>query len=96
MTAIWKFPLPIDDEVQIQMPRGAIVLTVAVQRGQACLWAVVDTMQTVEPRRFAVRGTGHPVAATPDALGWSYIGSIQLMDGELVFHVFEVKTVGGE
>jgi hypothetical protein len=94
MTKIWKFHLPIEDEVTIAMPWGATVLTVAVQRGQPCLWAVVDPERPYQPRRFAVRGTGLPAEGAGTA-EWSYVGTFQFrpVDGvaiDLVFHVFEM------
>ena len=87
MLSIWKFGLPLSDRVEIEMPHGAQVLSVGVQRGNPCLWALVDAHRRQVHRTFYVHGTGHPVI-DPDAL---FIGTIQLHGGALIFHVFEPK-----
>jgi hypothetical protein len=83
---IWKFPFQIANEVTIPMPKGATVLTVALQRGVPCLWAIVDPSASTTERHFSVRGTGHPLGF--EVRNRFYVGSIQMMDGDLVFHVF--------
>lgn len=85
MISIWKFPLVTIDQQTIQMPVGAEILTVQIQAGEPCLWARVDTEQLVEPRNIAIHGTGHEV---PDTTR-KHIGTYQMADGDLIFHVFE-------
>jgi hypothetical protein len=82
---IWKYPLQ-PDVTTLDMPQGAQVLTVQVQGNRPVLWALVDPCQLKRKRRFAVFGTGHDI---PDEVG-KYIGTFQLLDGGLVFHLFEV------
>jgi hypothetical protein len=82
---IWKYWLPIDNTVYIEMPDGAEVLTVQMQRDKACIWALVDPQAMPMARRFSWRGTGHPVE--PDH--GRYIGTVHMLDGGLVFHLFE-------
>lgn len=95
MRTIWKFPFRIDDEVAIEMPRDARVLTVQVQDGKPCLWALVDPKAPKGPRLFRLFGTGHPV--TEELLG-AFVGTFQINSslpyelggvGSLVFHLFE-------
>lgn len=83
---IWKFVLEIDNIVTISMPKDAKVLCVQTQREVPCIWAVVDPSAEVEQRKFYVRGTGHPLGK---ALPSKYIGTFQIENGYLVFHVFE-------
>lgn len=85
---IFKYPLEVTDSQVIDMPRGARILCVQVQRGQPCIWALVD--DDVEPtrREIHMRGTGHNCNGV-DAL--RYIGTFQMHDGSLVFHAFEVS-----
>ena len=81
---IWKFPLEIDDLVSVEMPFGARVLTIQVQNGQPCLWALVEPRNTSDgTTQLRIVGTGHDF----DGKG-EYIDTFQLMDGALVFHVF--------
>lgn len=83
---IWKFGVPIDDEVGVKMPKGAVVLSVQVQHDQPTVWALVDTEAKTEVRSFHWRGTGHPA----DGLNpKQYVGTIQVRGGALVFHLFE-------
>lgn len=90
---IWKFPLEVTDYPVVKMPPGK-VLTVQTQGGQPCLWALVDPDGPVTERRFRVYGTGHAVKDRPSdsrqhRRADEYVGTFQLYDGQLVFHVFE-------
>lgn len=83
---IWKYELRIDDEQTILMPRGAKGLTVQWQRKNLCIWCMVDEINPLEPRKVIIYGTGHPMRfETGD-----YVGTFQMHDGALVFHVFMI------
>ena len=88
MRTIHKYPLAIADTVDIQMPDEAQPLYVAAQRGDPYVWALVNTERDMVRHRFYVRGTGHDCAGTERS---SYLGSLQLSDGLLVFHVFDAR-----
>jgi hypothetical protein len=83
MREIWKYELV--PHVVLQMPKRAQLLAVQVQHGRAQLWALVDPKASLVRRHVGIYGTGHPVPA--DA-GF-YVGTFQLEDGTLVFHVFD-------
>lgn len=80
---IWKYPLAIDRNI-LQMPLGARVLTVQMQAGTPCLWALVWPHLETETRIFDVYGTGHPV---PAACG-DYVATVQ------DWHVFDLSEAG--
>lgn len=82
---IWKFGIPIEDSFMIEMPRNAHVLTVATQQDGPQMWAYVDPKAARELRRFLLVGTGHDI----DVGAGRYIGTFQMQQGTLVFHVFE-------
>lgn len=82
---IWKLELPVEDYVELRMPLGAEVLYIAVQHGKPMLWFLCDPDARPTTRRFRVAGTGHPIEKDVGV----YIGSFQLADGRLVFHVFD-------
>lgn len=84
MKTIWKFILK--PEIEIEMPKGTEILTVAAQRDEICLWAKVDPNMQREKRKFMTFGTGHDI---PD-IEMKYIGTSQLSGGALIFHTFEV------
>ncbi len=88
--AIYKYPIPVDDTLVVGMPDGAQILTVQVQDGQPCLWALVDPTAALRMRHIDIYGTGHPMAEHPGR----YIGTFQLHDGRLIFHVFDPEALG--
>lgn len=83
---IYKYALKIEDEQAVEMPAGARILTVQMQHGQPQLWALVEPGQPLQHRSIIVAGTGHPVHFSQDA---RHIGTFQMHEGALVFHVFE-------
>lgn len=90
MRTIWKFLLPIDDHSIIEMPHLAEVLSVQTQTGEPCIWAICDPDAVKEQRHFCIRGTGHPL----NGLEGKFIGTFQMHDGALVFHLFEHIELG--
>lgn len=83
--AVFKYPLSVADSQEIQMPEGAEILSVQVQGGVVCLWALVDMDAKETTRRFELYGTGHDFRPGEQ----KFIGTIQLYAGSIVFHVFE-------
>lgn len=70
------------------MPEGAKILAVEAQYEKPCMWALVDPNQETETRHFEVFGTGHPIHYDSRNIR-KYIGTYQLNNGGLIFHVFE-------
>ena len=90
MKTIWKYTLEAEDTQTILMPEGAQLLCVQSQKGQPCLWALIEEQnKLLVPRKIIIHGTGH---RADDANAVNYVGTFQLRDGLLVFHVFD----GGE
>jgi hypothetical protein len=85
---IYKWTLSITDRQDLPLPKGARVLTVQVQGGMPQLWALVDPAAPIVHRTFDTYGTGHGM---PDQPG-EYVGTYQMEDGALVFHVFEGRA----
>lgn len=79
---IHKYPLELADRQQVQMPAGATLLTAQVQYGQPTLWALVNPANPPECRAIRIVGTGNPAAGT-------YIATVQMHDGRVVWHLFE-------
>lgn len=79
------------DTFEFQMPRGAKILDVQTkQGGDPSMWALVDTRNSKETRKFKVFGTGHKV---PDWDLLEYVGTYQQASSTftLVLHIFEVR-----
>jgi len=85
---IWKYPFVVADTFSLTMPPGAEVVSVGVQYGKPCLWAIVDSHQEDnEDRHFICHGTGQPVSSEAG----KYIGMFMLLEGQFVGHLFERK-----
>lgn len=84
---IWKYPIRIVDQQVLELPVGAEPLSVAMQHGDACLWALVDPQPELKKKQVTVfvRGTGHPMGP---AEGARFIGTVLMLRGDLVFHIF--------
>ena len=88
MLTVHKFPVPVGNYFDVELPAGAKVLTVDVQRGHAQLWALVETEHRTETRRFRFAGTGHPIEEKIEDL--RFVNTFQVEGGSLIFHIFEV------
>lgn len=84
---IWKFKLDITDEQTVEMPAGARILSVQMQQGDCCLWALCNENAAYERRHIAIYGTGNPMPDDPGA----YLATFQLHSGATVFHAFETQ-----
>jgi hypothetical protein len=82
---IWKFQLQTTHSQVLEIPSGSEILTVQVQNGKPCIWALVDDIYSPTKRIIEVFGTGHTIEDGTR----KYIGTYQLYSGDLVFHVFE-------
>lgn len=80
---IYKYPLEITDEQEIEMPEAAKILTVQVQNNIPCIWARVNPEGRLIKYKVYMYGTGHECPYYTDD---RYIGTFQY--GPLVFHVF--------
>lgn len=85
---IYKYDVPVKGEATVDMPEGARVLSVGLQGSSPKIWALVDPRAPMRPRRFAWRGTGHPATDVADE---RFIGTVHLLEGEVVAHLFERK-----
>lgn len=93
MKSIWKFPLQDQPGRQIvEMPKGARILSLQMQRGVPTIWALVD-LPTIEDelpcQAFFIYGTGWEM---PDSPG-DYVGTYQSVSGRYVWHVFAQERV---
>ena len=86
---IHKYKLAVADEQFVAMPIEAKILSAQVQHGEICLWVLCDDQQKQLSRRIYMLGTGHDAS---DVALRPFIGTVQLQDGALIFHLFD----GGE
>jgi hypothetical protein len=86
MRTIWKYN--IEPETRIEVPRQAKILSIQTQRGNPVMWMEVDTNEPKEKRLFLAFGTGHKLP--DDMKHLHYVGSFQVENEMLVYHVYEV------
>jgi hypothetical protein len=86
MRSIFKYPIQITDVQTLSMPEAAEILTVQIQDGVPCLWAIVDTQVVNQERVIEVFGTGRPLHQDM-GISRVYIGTVQ--ERPFVWHVFE-------
>lgn len=89
---IWKYELETTDIQKLELPKGAEILTVQVQKGIPCLWALVDPSIEIpkERRVIAIFGTGNFINSIAHFSGMKYIATYQLLAGNFIGHVFEL------
>lgn len=85
---IWKFPLLTVGMQNVKMPIDSEILCVQNQNDTPCLWALVYPEKEIEERCIEMFGTGHNIYCDM-GVDRKYLSTIQLNDGELVFHFFE-------
>lgn len=86
MYTIWKYELQVTDEQKILMPANAKILSIQVQDGKPFVWALIYPNNDNEERTFFTYGTGNPIKLFGQEN--YFLGTYQLRDGRLVFHVF--------
>lgn len=81
---IWKFKVMAGDTNPHHhyMPEGAEILAVQAQRGEGCIWALVNPLAPTQRRSFHIYGTGFDIDPSH-----KYVGTYQ--SGPYVWHVFE-------
>lgn len=85
MQAIWKYELSVVDYQELEMPWVYKCLSVQLQYGRICLWALVSTdKQSKTKRGFRIYGTGHE----HQEIEGEYIGTVVVEDTASVWHVF--------
>ena len=89
MKTIWKFNVTqaLIEPITLELPGGYEILSLQVQNGHICFWALVDPEAPKLESRFAIYGTGHDVPAEPG----EFIGTVQMFGGNLIWHVFEAS-----
>jgi len=90
MLKVYKYPVPVYDEFDLSLPKGAMLLSFQTQGMTPCVWALVDPDALNEVRRFRLAGTGHPIQPELYPKGIRHVGTTQMLDGSLIWHLFEI------
>ena len=87
MLTVWKYPMNL--ELEMELPKGAKVLTVRKEEGQRNMWVLVDpSVLTLERRTFLVVSTGNTIEESMQDL--SYVDTF--FESGFVMHLFEVSN----
>lgn len=86
MLKIFKYPLT-ERTNELNLPTGAQLLDVQIQRHVPTLWALVDPDADHEEVIIAAYATGESIA---EFIGHEHIATVQSFNG-LVFHYFVVR-----
>jgi hypothetical protein len=88
MRRVFKWKIPLQDVVEVQLPEGTQILKVEPQGldKNVQLWGLCDPEMKNEKRKLRIAGTGHPI----NEKNLKHINTFQMVEGQLVFHVFEV------
>jgi hypothetical protein len=89
MNTIYKYNIPIQDEFVLSMPVNAEILCVQCQFGKPHIWVRLEDNAMSHNRQFFLVGTGHQISDKWNDPNSKYIGTFQMHDGELVFHLFQ-------
>lgn len=81
---IFKQNLTIEDSQEISLPVGSKILTIQIQHEQPTIWYECDPYNERELVKIAIYPTGAELPENPG----TYIGTFQLMMGQLVFHAY--------
>lgn len=93
MKTIHKYGIGVRDQMTIEMPVGAEIISIQLQGSNICIWAIVDEEESMTVlRHFKIFGTGHDINSI-DAL--KYLSTVQepTDSGAFVWHVFEKISV---
>jgi len=87
MQAIFKFPLELVDNQDVEMPLDAEILHVNTQSDEPYIWALVNPEAPMGKRNISIWGTGDRM---DESKAKKYIGTFMQDEGRLVWHVFEL------
>jgi hypothetical protein len=89
---IYKYPLPVQEKLTIELPAGAKIIRVDDVDGLFWLWAIVDNEAPLEPRHIECYKTGQPMPDDEHLL--IYLGCCKLfIMQELCLYMFERPNV---
>lgn len=91
MKTIFKYQLPVAEQCNLDLPKGADIIRVDGIEGFFYLWAIIDTEEKeTETRSFELYKTGGEMHPNLDDL--TYIGYCTIfIQMELCLYVFEKK-----
>ena len=94
--AVWKYPLEVTGAQEIELPYGAIFLSVMEQHNLPNLYALVNPYTTLmETWEIALRSTGQPIGEEVLRLA-KFLGTVSTYGGQLVWHILRYEVIHEE
>lgn len=87
---IFKYQIQQLHKFTLLIPKGARILDIDVQKGIPQMWVSVEDDQPEELRMFHLFETGEAIPQEIYRMS-DYIGTFQLLGGDIVLHLFEVN-----
>lgn len=85
MKTIYKYPIQ-DDFTVLELPKDAEILTIQTQNGKPFIWVLHNPNEPKVRWEFIIKATGENIEE--DLSKKNYIGTFQMMEGMLVWHLF--------
>jgi len=86
MRKIFKYPLEITDYQTVEIKSPAILLSVVGIDDEIVMYAMVDDLEYGIPVDIRVIGTGNAIKGDID--NYKFLGTVNLMNGREIWHVF--------
>jgi len=83
---IHKYELAVANYQEIDIPEVALSLTVQMQHNSPYLWALVNSTVPKKKMKIRMYATGQPLDI--EAYRLTYINTISIQNGNLIFHFF--------
>jgi hypothetical protein len=83
---VFKYPIVLNDYIEVELPKDSQMLHIGFQRGGLQLWALVDSNAEHCIKKIRCAGTGHLIVEE----NLRFIETVHMMDDNLIFHFFEV------
>ena len=86
MRKIFKYPLEITDYQMVEIKSPAILLSVVGIDDEIVMYAMVDDLEYGIPIDIRIIGTGNAIKGDIDS--YKFLGTVNLMNGREMWHVF--------
>lgn len=83
---VWKYQLELNHWQTIDIPRDAKILSVHMQEGTPCIWALVNPDNEKVKTEIHMLGTGLPITENIDKT--TFLGTVLTYDHKFVWHFF--------
>jgi hypothetical protein len=88
MKTVYKYLLPFNDDIYLELPKNAQILSAVNQYEEIVIYALVDPEETcLRVHTFRIVGTGHIIGHN-DLEHYHFLNTVSLRKGALMFHIF--------